>query len=95
MLLLGELINYCNVAIGAEGTNMSVTLTVFLSVLCGNENYCNVTPFLYLRTKNQPKQKMFWDGHPAGIRGLFARISQPKTSLKILEKEQAFRRGRP
>ena len=39
----------------------------------------------------------FWDGHPADIRGSFARISRPKTSvrvLKILEK-QAFGRGYP
>ena len=49
--------------------------------------------------KNEkPAQRgSFWDGCPADIRGSFARISRPKTSVsgvKILEK-QAFWRGRP
>ena len=49
------------------------------------------------RTKNKPKEEVLGDGYPADIRGSFARMSRPITSvraLKILEK-QAFGRGYP
>ena len=47
--------------------------------------------------KKSAQRGSFWDGYPVDIRGSFARISRPKTSvraLKILEK-QAFGRGYP
>ena len=50
-----------------------------------------------LKNKKSAQRGSFWDGHPADIRGSFARISRPKNSVravKILEK-QAFRRGHP
>ena len=50
-----------------------------------------------VKNEKSAQRGSFWDGHPAGIRGSFARISRPKTSVraaKILEK-QAFGRGHP
>ena len=52
---------------------------------------------LLVRSKKSAQRGSFGDGCPADIRGSFARISRPKTSvraLKILEK-QAFGRGHP
>ena len=51
----------------------------------------------FVKNEKSAQRVSFWDGHPADIRGSFARISRPKTSvraLKILEK-QAFGRGHP
>ena len=46
----------------------------------------------YSRTKNQPKEEVLGGGgHPADIWGSFARITRPKTSVrvvKILEKNK-------
>ena len=53
--------------------------------------------FPWLKNEKSAQRGSFWDGHPADIRGSFARISRPKTSVravKILEK-QAFGRGYP
>ena len=50
-----------------------------------------------IKNKKSAQRGSFWDGHPADIRGSFARTSRPKTSvraLKILEK-QGFGRGHP
>ena len=43
-------------------------------------------------TKNQPKEEVFRAGYPADIRGSFARISRPKTSVRALQvlEKQAF-----
>ena len=46
-----------------------------------------------LKNKNSAQRGSFWDGHPADIRGSFARISRPKTSVraaKIMEKNKRF-----
>ena len=51
-----------------------------------------------VKNEKSAQRGSFWDGHPADIRGPFARISRPKTSVravKMLEKKQAFRRGHP
>ena len=43
-----------------------------------------------VKNKKSAQRESFWDGYPTDIRGSFARISRPKTSvraLKILEKK--------
>ena len=47
--------------------------------------------------KSAPKEEVSVDGHPADIRGPFARISRPKTSVRAakIQEKQAFRRGHP
>ena len=52
---------------------------------------------LKIKNEKAAQRGSFWDEYPADIRGSFARIFRPKTSVravKILEK-QAFRRGHP
>ena len=47
----------------------------------------------HLKNEKSAQRGSFWDGHPADIRGSFARISWPKTSVwavQILEKNQHF-----
>ena len=51
----------------------------------------------FLGPEKSAQRGSFGDGQPADIRGSFARMSRPKTSVravKILEK-QAFQRGHP
>ena len=62
-------------------------------------------PCPIIKNEISTQRGSFWDGHPADIRGSFARISRPKTSVravKILEKKGIWarismtrRRGRP
>ena len=55
--------------------------------------------YLLLRNGKSAQRGSFGGGHPADVRGSFARISWPKTSVravvKILEKKKAFWRRRP
>ena len=45
----------------------------------------------------RPEIGVLGDGRPADVRGSFARISRPKTSVRAVKilKKQAFRRGHP
>ena len=49
------------------------------------------------KTEKSAQRGSFWDGYPADIRGSFARICRPKTSVMVLEvlSKQAFGRGHP
>ena len=49
--------------------------------------------FAHFKNEKSARRGSFWDGYPADIRGPFARISRPKTSVravKILEKNKYF-----
>ena len=50
---------------------------------------CNANPLLtplqMLRTGKSDQRGSFWDGRPADIRGSFARISRPKTSVRAVK----------
>ena len=53
--------------------------------------------FKLFKNKKSAQRVSFWDGYPADIRGSFARISRPKTSVRALKipEKQAFGRGHP
>ena len=38
-----------------------------------------------LKNEKSAQRVSFWDGYPADIRGSFARISRPKTSVRVLK----------
>ena len=72
------------------GTNWRCTASIF-------QTSCTGWGFLNIKNEKSAQRGSFRAGYPADIRGSFARISRPKTSvraLKILEK-QAFGRGHP
>ena len=58
-----------------------------------------------IKSEKSAQRERFWDGHPADIRGSFARISRPKTSVRAVKKSgkasilartsMTRRRGRP
>ena len=70
---------------------------VFFS-LRARMNFFDLRALWVVKNKKSSQRGSFGGGHSTDIRGSFARISRPKTSVravKILEKKQAFQCGHP